>query len=97
MPLKISKGANRSPNYRIRGTVNGVRIDQSAGTSNLNEARQALKKLEFQIKSGAIRPKSSITSFAKAMQLYVAETKNERFIGPLLEYFGEKDITTITQ
>jgi integrase len=97
MPLKLSAGSNRSPNYRIRGTLNGVRIDQSAGTSNYNEARQALKKLEFQIKSGAIKPKSSVTGFARAVQLYVAETKNERFIMPLLDYFGDKDITTISQ
>lgn len=97
MPLKLYKGANRSPNYRIRGTYLGIRIDQSAGTADYHQARKALQKLEIQVESGTLKPKSHVISFAKAASLYMAETKNERFIDKLLDYFGTKDIATITQ
>lgn len=97
MPLKLYKGANRSPNFRIRGTHRKVRIDQSSGTSDRNEAEALIKKLEYQIECGAVQPVSKVVTFDKAVKLYVMETKNERFLMKLLDYFKRRDITTITQ
>lgn len=96
MPLKLHLDKNRSPNYRIRGVFNGIRIDKSSGTSDIDAARKALTKIEMQIECGAFREKARIVTFAQALRLYVDETKQERHLMKLLDYFGPRDITTIT-
>lgn len=97
MPLKLYKGANRSPNYRIRGTYLKVRVEQSAGTSDFNTARKRLKQIKDEIERGAFSAKETGPTFASAVELYVRETKNERFIMPLLDRFGSKLLSDITQ
>ena len=97
MPLKLYAGANGSPNYRIRGTHHGVRIEQSTRTSDFNTARGMLKKIKIEIESGALQPRPLGPTFAQAVELYVRETKNERFIMPLLDHFGVKPLLEITQ
>lgn len=97
MPLKLYKGANGSPNYRIRGTHHGVRIEQSTRTSDFNAARGMLKKVKAEIESGALQPRPLGPTFAEAVELYLRETKNNRFIMPLFDYFGFKPLNQITQ
>ena len=97
MPLKLFKGSNGSPNFRIRGTHFGVRIDQSAGTSDYKLASRQLKQTKNDIERGAIRPKVIGSTFAEAVELYVKETKNQRFILPLFDYFRDKPLLEITQ
>lgn len=96
MPLKISKGANKSPNYRIRGTYLKVKIDESARTSDYNTARKRLKQIKDEIERGAFQPKPIGPTLGDAIELYVREKKNERFIMPLLDYFGDIPLSQIT-
>lgn len=96
MPIKLYKGTNRSPNYRIRGTYLKVRVDQSSGTPDINTARKLLKKIKDEIECGALTRKPKGPTFAGAVELYVKEKKTERFIMPLLDYFGTKQISEIT-
>lgn len=96
MPLKISKGANRSPNYRIRGTYLKVKVDESARTSDFNAARKRLKQIKDEIERGTFQTKSVGPTLGDAVELYVREKKTERFIMPLLDYFGDKPLSEIT-
>ncbi len=96
MPLKISKGANRSPNYRIRGTYLKVKVDESARTSDFNAARKRLKQIKDEIERGSFETKPVGPTFGDAVELYVREKKSERFIMPLLDYFGDIPLSQIT-
>ena len=97
MPLKLYNGCNGSKNFRIRGSHFKVRIDQSSGTSNRDEARKVLKKIKDEIERDAFNPKPIGPTFIQAVDLYVRETKNERFLFPLVKYFGDRKLHDITQ
>lgn len=97
MPIKLYSGANGSKNYRIRGSHFGVRIDQSSGTSDYTAARKVLKRIREEIERDAFNPKKVGPTFAAAVELYIKETKNTRFIEPLLERFATKQLGEITQ
>lgn len=97
MPLKLYKNEKRSPNYRIRGSHFRVRVDESADTADYNEARKKLKAIKDKIECGAFSVQKPVgPTFLTAVQLYVRETKNERFIMPLVNHFRDKPLAEIT-
>ena len=48
MPLKLIKRA-KSPNWIIRGTVRGVRVEESTGTAEKRAAEEIRAKREAEI------------------------------------------------
>ena len=97
MPLKlIPPRKGWSPNWRIRGTYLGQRVDQTTGTSDRKLATRALHKIRNDIEQGIFAPRSA-PSFASAALRYIEAGGEDRFILRLAEHFGNRPLTSINQ
>ncbi len=97
MPLKlIPPREGKSPNYTIRGTYLGQRVDRTSGSPDRATARQALKAIERDIERGSFSDKPKIT-FAGAAVSYLKAGGEDRFLRPLVAHFGTKALDQIDQ
>ena len=101
MPLKLHPPREgKTPNYQIRGTYRGIRIDLTSGSSNEKIAKQRLKEIERdiddRIKCGRIA-KANGPTFVNAVNRYLNTGGEDRFLKQLVGYFGSTLITEITQ
>jgi integrase len=97
MPLKlVDPRPGKSPNYTIRGTHYGVRVNQTAGTPVRAKARAILKRVEAEIERGAFSIPGEPT-FADAAMSYIDAGGEERFLRPLALHFGEAPLRRIDQ
>lgn len=96
MPLEIIQRPGR-PNYYLRGTLRGVRIYESCGTS-CEETAQALKtKREWEILQGSVFGVQKTGTFVVAVQRYLEAGGEGRFIEPLLNHFKSTPLNKIDQ
>lgn len=97
MPLKLeSPKTGRTPNWRIRGTYLGIRVNQSSGSPDRRIAAQTLRTIKEQIERGAFA-KDAGPTWAGAMTSYLNAGGDPRFLDRLLSYWGETPIAAITQ
>lgn len=97
MPLRLyPPRTGKTPNYQIRGTYYGVRVDRSAGTPDRAKARKELKRVEADIECGAYAPKGALT-FAGAAKAYILAGGETRFLEPILKHFGTTPVANISQ
>ena len=95
--LKLKRYPKRSPYYVIRGTVAGVRIFESAETTDRLQAEAKRIKREREIFNSAGLGKERPASVAEAMTAYLDAGGEARFILPLLDHFKEKPLNEIGQ
>ena len=89
MPLSlIPPTPGRSPNYRVRGTYLGIRMDRSAETSDKATAKRFLAGLKAAIERGSFAEKPALT-IAAAITSYVQSGGEGRFLAPILRHFGK--------
>lgn len=89
MPLKlVPPSPGRTPNYRVRGTYLGVRVDRSCETGDKTAARQFFNKLKAAVERGAFAEKEPLT-VAAAITSYVQGGGDTRFLEPILKHFGK--------
>jgi len=99
MPLYL-RSPHKSPNWSIRGTYLGVTVERSAGTPKKAIAEQQRKKLEGQIERGEYPPKPKqpdAPTFLSAAVAYMKAGRSRRYVGKLIEYFGDMPLTEINQ
>lgn len=96
MPLKLLKRKG-SPNWYIRGTVAGVSIFESAGTSDRAQAEAFRIKLEGDTYRRSKLGECPPATFADAVNVYLDGGGSERFVLKLLDYFKEKPLSEIGQ
>lgn len=108
VPLKVCPPHKNSKNYRIRGTVRGIRVDESAGTDNRAAAEELRARREAELLDLAIhgrpaekpRTPADIT-FAEAFLSYVdaPDRSNQEKLraSPLLDHFQETALGLIDQ
>lgn len=97
MPLRLyPPRPGKTPNWTIRGTYLGLRVDKSAGTSRKATAQRELRRIEQQIEAGRFDAEPEQT-FADAVCSYLNGGGDRRFIEPLLDHFGLKPLTQIDQ
>jgi integrase len=97
MPLELkSPRAGKSPNYSIRGTYYGVRVDRTTGTPDKAKARKYLQRIKADIESGAYTPPGAVT-FAGAALSYIRAGHSKRFLEPLSNHFTLTPIASIKQ
>jgi integrase len=100
MSLKvIPPREGKSPNYTIRGSYLGVLVDRSARTTKKSVAEQQLKKLEAAIERGQYpeKPKQQSATFLSAAVAYMKAGRSRRYVGKLIDYFGETELSLIDQ
>ncbi len=97
MPLKlIPPKPGKTPYWYVRGTHLGVTLDRSTKSSERATAARFLRAWKEDIERGALARPGEPTFFDAAVN-YMAQTGNERFVGPLVDHFGKMALSQITQ
>lgn len=104
MPLTV-KLYPSSPFYRIRGTVCGVRVDESSKLASKRDAQKAADRITGEIQQrhavGPQAPAKVALTFAGAVGRYMTDPlkpiKDRRFLLTLVDHFGEISIDKIDQ
>jgi len=98
MPLKLYPPDTKAkrPNWRVRGSYLGVRVERSTGTGEKRLAIKALAKIKDEIERGAFAT-PGVATFASAAALYMRNGGETRFMEPLLLHFGETPLPAIDQ
>lgn len=103
MPLKLqAPRPGKSPNWTIRGTYLGIRVDKSSGTHKRSVAATQLKRLEEAIEQGEYPPKeagagSEQRTFIAAANRYMETGHRRKYVAKLIRHFGETPLSEIDQ
>lgn len=96
MPLRLVRRA-KSPNWVIRGTVRGIRVEESTGTGDRRAAEEIRAKREAEILNQSIHGRSATATFAQAFVSYSETGGSRRFMVPILKELGLKPLVRIDQ
>lgn len=96
MPLKLVRRP-RSPNWIIRGSLRGVRVEESTGTGNRAAAEEIRAKREAEILAGSIYGHRATATFAGAALSYLENGGARRFTAPVIAHFGTMPLAKIGQ
>jgi integrase len=96
VPLRLVRRP-KSPHWIIRGTVRGIRIEESAGTDNKKIADEIRAKRESEILTQSIYGRRATTTFGQAALSYFENGGNTRFLDPVLRHFGTMPLAKIDQ
>ena len=95
MPLDIRRRKG-SPFWQITGTVAGTRVRQSSGTPDKQTAQQEAARITRAIWKRHQYGEVATATFAEAVNLYLDQGGEDRFLLPLLNYFGKEPLAKIT-
>ena len=70
----------KSPNWIIRGTVRGIRVEESTGTSDKRVAEEIRAKREAEILAQSVYGRRATATFAEAALSYLENGGNKRFL-----------------
>ncbi len=86
MSLRLVKRP-RSPNWIMRGSIRGMRLEESTGTADRSRAEEIRAKREAEFHTEFIYGKKATVTFAHAVQSYLENGGSRRFLAPILNYF----------
>jgi len=87
----------KSPNWILRGTVRGIRIEESSGTNNKKVAEEIRTKREAEILAQSVYGRRATTTFAEAALSYLENGGNKRFLDSAIRHFGTTPLAKIDQ
>jgi integrase len=96
MPLKLTRRP-KTPNWIIRGTLRGIRVEESTGTGDRRVAEEIRAKREAEILAQSVYGRRATATFASAALSYMEHGGSKRFMMPVLEYFGTAPLAKIDQ
>jgi len=96
MPLKLV-ARHGSPNWYMRGTVRGISVDESTGTSERNAAEAIRARREWEILQASVFGRKTTTTFLEAAVSYMEAGGERKFLKPLLEEIGGLALAQIDQ
>jgi len=76
MSLKLVRRP-KSPNWIIRGSIGGVRVEESTGVSDKRIAEEMRAKREAEIHKGQIYGRAVTATFAEAALSYLEQGQQE--------------------
>ena len=104
MPLKLRPPrAGKTPNFEIRGTYLGFRVEISSGTNKRSVARKQLRKVEECIEEHGQYPAPEPTAhsgqptFLSAANAYLQAGGRRKYVAGLIKHFREKPLSEIDQ
>lgn len=104
MPLNLRPPrAGKTPNYEIRGTYLGCRVEVSSGTPQRSVALKQLKRIKDCIEehgqwpAPTVEPGSGEPTFLSASIAYLRDGGSRDYLSPLLKRFGSMRLTEFTQ
>ena len=96
LPCQSNSSAAPNPrNWIIRGTLRGIRIEESTGTDNRRAAEEIRAKREAEILAQSIYGRRATATFAEAALSYLENGGSRRFMEPVLEHFGTTPLARI--
>ncbi|MDB5546130.1 MAG: site-specific integrase [Hyphomicrobiales bacterium] len=97
MPLKLTRRP-RSPFWIMRGTVRGIRVEESTGVADVRAAEEIKAQREAQLLRESIYGRQSTATFAEAALSYLQSGgKERRFLTRVIEHFGTTPLMKIDQ
>jgi integrase len=96
VPLDL-KRRPKSPYWIIRGTLRGIRIEESTGTSDKRIAEEIRAKREAEILAQSIYGRRATATFAAAALSYLEQGGSKRFTAPVISHFGTTALALIDQ
>jgi len=96
MPLKIIRRP-KSPNWILRGTVRGIRIEESTGTDDKKTAEEIRAKREAELLVESIYGRRATATFAQAALSYLEQGGSKRYLNEIISYFGTTSVAQIDQ
>jgi integrase len=100
MPLRLVRRP-KSPYWIVRGTVRGIRVEESTGVASRSVAEEIRAKREAEIITQSVHGRSATATFAEAVASYL-ETGgrrrtggSRRFLTPILEHFQTTSLAAI--
>lgn len=96
MPLKLTT-RHGSPYLYIRGSIRGVRVDESTGLSDRKAAEEVLARRATQILDRSIHGDAVSRTFAEAALSYMEQGGERVHIAALLKHFGKTKLSAIGQ
>jgi len=97
MPLKLVPGRHGSPYFYIRGSVRGISVDESTGTSERAAAEDIRILREAELLKRSIHGDSATRTFAEAALSYMEAGGEREHLAPLLKHFAKKKLAQIAQ
>jgi integrase len=96
MPIKLVKRP-KSPYWIIRGTLRGIRVEESTGTDNRQAAEEIRAKREAEILAQSVYGRRATATFAEAALSYLENDGDKRFLDPIIRHFGTTPLARIDQ
>jgi integrase len=96
VPLKLVKRP-KTPNWIIRGTLRGIRVEESTGTGDRRVAEEIRAKREAEILAESVYGRRATATFAHAARSYLEHGGSIRFAAPVIEYLGTTPLAQINQ
>jgi integrase len=96
MPIKLVRRP-KSPNWIMRGTVRGIRVEESTGTDERRIAQEIRAKREAELLAQSIYGRRATATFAEAALSYLEHGGSSRFLEPVIRHFGTTALARIDQ
>jgi hypothetical protein len=96
MPLDL-KRRPKSPYWIIRGTLRGIRAEESTGTIDKRVAEEIRAKREAEILAQSVYGRRAIATFAAAALSYLEQGGSKRFTAPVIRHFGTTALARVDQ
>jgi integrase len=96
VPLEL-KRRPKSTYWIIRGTLRGIRVEESTGTGDRRAAEEILIKREAAILEQSIHGRRATATFAAAALSYLEQGGSKRFTVPVIKHFGTLPLARIDQ
>ena len=96
MPLQL-KRRPKTPYWIIRGTLRGIRVEESTGTSDRSVAEEIRARREAEILEQSVYGRRATATFAHAAVSYLGNGGSKRFAGPVIGHFGTTPLVQIDQ
>src|SRR4051812_30758983 len=94
MPIRLVRRP-KSPNWVIRGTLRGVRIEESTGTPDRRLAEEIRAKREAEIFAQSVYGRRATCTFAEAALSYIEAGGSKRFLESVVRHFGTTPLARI--
>jgi integrase len=96
VPLKLVKRP-KTPNWIIRGTLRGIRVEESTGTGDRRVAEEIRAKREAEILAESVYGRRATATFAAAALSYLEQGGSKRFTAAVISHFGTTPLARVDQ
>ncbi|HJR83464.1 MAG TPA: site-specific integrase [Sphingomicrobium sp.] len=90
MPLKLVEGRHGSPYWYVRGSVRGLRVDESTGCTRKEDAEAVRIRREAELLDRSIHGDSAARTLSQAIVSYLDAGGDGTHLDPILVHFGPK-------